>query len=166
MTKSKTIPSMLAAAVMTSGMISTTVIAAGNGPAGCGLGTAVVFKSPNAWWQHVLAATTNQTSGNQTFGMTSGTLGCRGARGPLAGIQSFLDDNMSQLAIETAQGEGETLEALSQMIGVKAADQAHFKATLKANFNTLFSADATSDDTRQALSDVMSQDETLQKYLG
>ncbi len=49
---------------------------ADNGPAGCGLGTAVVFPDANEWHEHVLAATTNGTSGNQTFVMTSGTLGC------------------------------------------------------------------------------------------
>jgi hypothetical protein len=27
-------------------------------PAGCGLGTAVIFKSPSTWVEHVLAATT------------------------------------------------------------------------------------------------------------
>ncbi|MGZ7153809.1 DUF3015 family protein, partial [Streptococcus pyogenes] len=53
------------------------------GPAGCGLGSTYVFPDANQWWQHVLAATTNGTSGNQTFGMTSGTLGCEAANGPL-----------------------------------------------------------------------------------
>ena len=35
---------------------------AANGPAGCGLGTAVVFPDANEWYEHVLAATTNGTS--------------------------------------------------------------------------------------------------------
>jgi hypothetical protein len=146
--------------------IASTAAARGNGPAGCGLGTAVVFKNPSAWWQHVLAATTNQTSGNQTFGMTSGTLGCQRARGPLAGVQSFMDDNLGQLAVETAQGQGETLEALSSLIGVEAADKTYFNQTLKANFNKVFSAEATSGDAHQALTEVLAQDQKLQKYLG
>ena len=33
------------------------------GPAGCGLGTEVIFKDANEWHEHVLAATTNGTSG-------------------------------------------------------------------------------------------------------
>ena len=82
-------------------------------PAGCGLGTAVVFKDANEWHEHVLAATTNGTSGNQTFGMTSGTLGCEAANGPLAGVQAFMDNNMDQLEMDFAIGQGETLAALA-----------------------------------------------------
>src|SRR5690606_10475644 len=73
---------LLIAAVIASAPL-TAMAAGGHGPAGCGLGTEVVFKNANQWWQHVLAATTNGTSGNQTFGMTSGTLGCADANGPL-----------------------------------------------------------------------------------
>ena len=58
---------------------SSLALANASGPAGCGLGSTVVFPDANQWYQHVMAATTNATSGNQTFGMTSGTLGCEAA---------------------------------------------------------------------------------------
>lgn len=136
------------------------------GPAGCGLGTAVVFKDANEWHEHVLAATTNGTSGNQTFGMTSGTLGCEAANGPLAGVQTFMDNNMDQLAMDVAKGQGETLAALAEIIGVEATDQTTFNTKLQASFDTMFSAEATSETAYQAMKDTMQSDLVLKKYLG
>ena len=136
------------------------------GPAGCGLGTAVVFKDANEWHEHVLAATTNGTSGNQTFGMTSGTLGCEAANGPLAGVQTFMDNNMDQLAMDVAKGQGETLAALAEIIGVEASDQDTFNTKLQASFDTMFSAEATSETAYQAMKNTMESDLVLKKYLG
>ena len=137
-------------------------------PAGCGLGTAVIFKSPGSWVEHVLAATTNGTSGNQTFGMTSGTLGCEAAGGPLASrVNGFLDSNLDQLAMDSANGEGESLSALAELIGIQEEDKALFNASVKAHFDELFvSADATSGDVYDSLVDIMSHDVRLAKYLG
>lgn len=140
---------------------------ASNGPAGCGLGTAVIFKNATQWYEHVLAATTNGTSGNQTFGMTSGTLGCEAANGPLAGVQTYMDQNIEQLAADAARGQGESLNALSALIGVQAADKAEFDATVKAHFDAIFaSADTTSAQSYDALVKAMSENATLVKYLG
>jgi hypothetical protein len=136
------------------------------GPAGCGLGTAVVFKDANEWHEHVLAATTNGTSGNQTFGMTSGTLGCEAANGPLAGVQTFMDNNMDQLAMDVAKGQGETLAALAEIIGVEATDTTTFNTKLQASFDTMFSAEATSETAYQAMKESMQSDLVLKKYLG
>lgn len=139
---------------------------AGNDIAGCGLGTAVVFKNADTWIENVLAATTNGTSGNQTFGMTSGTLGCEGANGPLAGVQTFMDNNMDQLAMDVANGQGETLDALAEVAGIQAQDQLAFRSALKENFDNMFSADSTSATAYDAMKTAMSGDVALQKYLG
>ncbi len=146
----------------------TALAAGGHGPAGCGLGTEVVFKNANEWHEHVLAATTNGTSGNQTFGMTSGTLGCQDANGPLAaGVDLFMDNNLDQLAQDTAIGEGETLAALSELVGISKEDETAFNAALKANFDQIFTSETTtSGDAYDALVSVMSQNEQLAKYLG
>ncbi|MCT7358755.1 MAG: hypothetical protein COB09_07270 [Thalassobium sp.] len=145
---------------------SSTLAFAGNDLAGCGLGTAVVFPDANEWHEHVLAATTNGTSGNQTFGMTSGTLGCEGANGPLKLAQAFMEDNMDQLALDAAKGQGETLAALAEVIGVDAQDSAAFNRTMQSNFDSMFNADATSATAYEAMTSAMAQDAALQKYLG
>jgi len=137
------------------------------GPAGCGLGTAVVFKNPTTWVEHVLAATTNGTSGNQTFGMTSGTLGCEAAGGPLAsGVDYFIDENIDLIAMESANGQGETIQALAEMIGVQDQDTGLFTASMQQHFDTLFpSADTSSAEVYDAIVAMMRTDIRLAKYL-
>ena len=154
---------LIAGAILVS---SSTLAFAANPYAGCGLGSAVVFPDANEWHEHVLAATTNGTSGNQTFGMTSGTLGCEGANGPLQLAQQFIDDNMDQLALDVAKGEGETLAALAEVIGVEAQDSTAFNHALQSNFDSMFSAEATSATAYEAMTDAMASDASLQKYLG
>lgn len=138
------------------------------GPAGCGLGSEVIFKDANEWHEHVLAATTNGTSGNQTFGMTSGTLGCDIPDAPLAGgVALFINDNLEPLAVDSAKGEGETLNALAELIGVDAADKADFNQEIQANFDVIFaSADVTSESAYQDIVKVMERSPVLAKYLG
>jgi len=137
-------------------------------PAGCGLGTAVVFPDANEWYEHVMAATTNTAvSGNQTFGMTSGTLGCEGANGPLKLARVFMDQNMEQLAADSARGQGESLDALSTLIGVDAADKAEFTKEVQSNFDSIFvSTEASSEQAYHALVSVMAENAKLAKYLG
>lgn len=137
-------------------------------PAGCGLGTAVVFQNADEWHEHVLAATTNGTSGNQTFGMTSGTLGCESANGPLKnGIGLFIENNVEQLAADSAVGQGETLDALAELVGVSQTDDLVFKSAMKDNFDRIFtSAETTSGDVYDAIVAIMSENQSLTKYLG
>jgi ABC-type transport system involved in Fe-S cluster assembly fused permease/ATPase subunit len=98
--------------------------------------------------------------------MTSGTLGCEAANGPLAGAQTFMDNNMDQLAMDVAKGQGETLAALAEIIGVDASDTTTFNTKLQANFDTMFSAEATSETAYQAMKNTMQSDLVLKKYLG
>lgn len=136
------------------------------GPAGCGLGTEVVFKDANEWHEHVLAATTNGTSGNQTFGMTSGTLGCD-VDGPLAeGVSRFVDEHLEQIAADAAQGQGESLDALAELIGVADKDKDIFASSLQANFDSIFaSSQTTSQDTYEALVQVLKSNTQLAQYV-
>ena len=146
---------------------SSMAFAAGNhGPAGCGLGSAVLFPDASEWYEHVLAATTNGTSGNQTFGMTSGTLGCADANGPLQLGQAFMDDNMDQLALDAAKGQGESLAALAEVMGIEGQDTVAFNRAVQSNFDSIFNADATSGAAYEAVKAAMTQEASLQKYLG
>ncbi len=65
--------SMTAALVLTGASFAAQ--SATNSNTGCGLGSEVI-KDQDSVIMQVFAATTNQTSGNQTFGISSGTLGC------------------------------------------------------------------------------------------
>lgn len=105
---------------------------AGIGPAGCGLGN-VVFGKDN----QVLAATTNGTSANQTFGITSGTSNCT-EMGGNAGMTLFIENNQVALENDAARGQGETVAALASMMGCQ--DVNAFGSTLKANYGEIFSS--------------------------
>src|SRR5690554_25202 len=134
-------------------------------PAGCGLGTAVVFPDANEWYEHVMAATTNQ-SATQTASMTSGLLNCGSANGPLKLAQVFMDENMDQLAAEAAVGQGETLAALAEVMGVETQDTAAFNRVIQSNFDSMFTTEATSGEAFEAMTSAMAADAELQKYLG
>jgi hypothetical protein len=106
---------------------------------GCGLGT-MVFEGQDGLISQVFAVATNSIFGNQTFGISSGTLGCDR---PAAFVQNedvnrFVSENMDNLAVDIATGQGESLDALSEMIRVPSEKRADFNAALQANFETIY----------------------------
>jgi len=118
-----------------------TVMAAPNN-AGCGLGS-TLFDGQSGTGPQVLAVTTNGTSGNQTFGITSGTLGCDagGVVQASASVNMFAGNNLDALSRDMSVGQGESLASLAQLMGIKAGDRATFFRTARANYGKIFSAD-------------------------
>lgn len=53
----------------------------------------------------------------------------------------FIDGSRVALSRDAAAGQGENLDALASMMGVKADDRAEFVAAIKGNFNTVFADD-------------------------
>lgn len=97
--------------------------AAGHTAAGCGLGS-ILFDKKEAKVHLILAATTNGTFGNQTFGISSDTLGCTSS-GVVKNdkrVEVYAAVNFSKLQKEMAQGGGEYLSGLSTLLGVKNKD--------------------------------------------
>jgi hypothetical protein len=80
--------------------------------------------------------------------------------------QMFMNDNMDQLAVDAARGQGETLDALAQVMGIEATDKAAFGATVQSNFDSMFTAESTAADAYESLTQAMAQDASLQKYVG
>lgn len=109
---------------------------AGHGPAGCGLGS-MLFAGKEGLVFNVLAATFNGTSGNQTFGMSTGTLGCEDAAKAKVSGPVFIQNNREKLANDIARGQGETLSAYLKLIGEESANT----KKLQENFANLFGAD-------------------------
>lgn len=109
---------------------------------GCGLGS-MVFEGKQGKVFKVLGATTNGTSGNQTFGITFGTLGCDGSGKITSSVKLalFIDGNMDNLARDIAKGEGETLATLAEVWGIKAEDQAEFSLLTQENFAQVFTSE-------------------------
>lgn len=107
------------------------------GTAGCGLGSLIFQDDPGL--VQVLAATTNGTFGNQTFGITTGTLNCvdRGATRRRAEV--FVEANREALAKDVSRGTGETVVGLSAIMGC--SDPQAVGASLQLHFDTIFVAD-------------------------
>ncbi len=132
----------------------------------CGWGSKV-FDGQSGIAPQVLAVTTNGTFGNQTFGITSGTSGCTqdGTVTSTWMTAMFIDGNKNALARDTAAGQGETLDALAQLIGVDAQDKGAFARLTQQNFARIFPSSAvTAAEIQLSLRDVISADAQLAKY--
>jgi hypothetical protein len=113
--------------------------AAGN--TGCGLGTILWGnKADNSVLSQTMQATTNGTFGNQTFGITSGTLDCQQPANVAASerLMEFTVANMDNLARDIARGEGESLDTLAELLDVPAQNRGEFYANLQGNFADIF----------------------------
>lgn len=103
------------------------------GEAGCGLGSMVMGAQGN----QVLAATTNNTSGTQLYGITTGTSNCTdgGTVKSAKQIPAYIEINKLALAKDAARGEGETLAGLANLMG---CDAKSFGSALKSSYNKVF----------------------------
>ena len=137
---------------------STSALADGYGPAGCGLGS-MIFE-PDSGFTQVFAATTNGTSGNQTFGITSGTSNCDPGAAKTASAKAFVQTNRATLAKDIARGNGETIISLTQLAGCQ--DPSAVGATLQKNFRTIFPNASVSDvEVSQSVVGVLKSDASL-----
>ncbi|RDU60182.1 DUF3015 family protein [Helicobacter marmotae] len=134
---------VLVSLTLSAGLISG-AFAAANTNTGCGLGSYLIDKQGILW--NVLQTTTNSTFLNQTFGITSGTLGCKSGKVAMdSRTQEFVAANMDALSSEIAQGRGEHLDTLVELLNV--SDKEGFKVALQENYNKLYaSKDAQSAD--------------------
>lgn len=121
--------------------LSAAASAAGNqNDAGCGLG-AQLFKE-NRPADQILAATTNGSFGTQTFGITTGTLGCTsgGVIKSAREREVFTATNVRALAVEFAAGGGQFETSLAALSGCKAGP---FAAFAKARYEKLLPSEKT-----------------------
>ena len=107
---------------------------------GCGLGSLIIHNQNTVALQ-VLAATTNGTSGNQTFGITSGTSNCAKPNNYVSNdkLNKFVSENMDELAMDISAGKGETLETVAKLMNVE--NNAAFTAKLQANFSNIYTSE-------------------------
>ena len=132
----------------------------------CGWG-AKLFDGQRGIAPQVLGATTNGTSGNQTFGITSGTSGCTqdGVVKSSWKTAMFIDGNKSKLARDMSTGSGESLESLAKLIGIQDQHKAAFFQATKDNFSNIFASDnVTTDQVMASLKQVLASDSELAPY--
>lgn len=155
---------LIAAALLGSAMGAQ---AAAPGGPGCGWGN-LVFEGKSGLPVHLLATIVNGTSGNATFGMTSGTNGCNTNGSLTYNGQSLLGMTgvLEEVAMDMATGDGEALTALSVSMGVDASDRHHFKQVMHENFQTIFANEnVTAGEVANHISLIMKRDQVLAKYI-
>jgi hypothetical protein len=110
---------------------------------GCGLGTKL-WSGKSGLLANICAVTTNGTSGNQTFGITSGTSGCNSGDAVALNerLDKFVADNMDNLATDIAKGNGEYLDSLSVLMDVNDDNKAAFNNKLKNNFSKIYTSES------------------------
>lgn len=135
--KKTNIWAVLSAAIVAALFSASALQAAGYGMAGCGLGSVVL--GPKGGILQTFAATLNGTSGNQTFGITSGTSNCTESGGAFQQKQQeiFVSINMNSLEQEMAMGKGEKLNAFAGLLGCPAAQNATFGKMAQAQYKSL-----------------------------
>ena len=99
------------------------------GMAGCGLGNMLFDKN-----NQVLAATTNGSSGSQTFGISSGTSNCVTASEQTAMIKNFIEANYESLVTDMAKGQGDSVKTLSSFYG---CNSDKFATELKSRYEVV-----------------------------
>lgn len=131
--------------------------AAKYGSAGCGLGS-IIF-GPGTGFTQIFAATTNGSSGNQTFGITSGTSNCD--TGPSSdSAKNYVEANRTQLAKEITRGKGATLSGLSELAGCSDAKAVGSK--LRKSFKRIFpNAQVADASVGESVVDVLKSDAAL-----
>ena len=134
---------------------------------GCGFGTQL-WRGQRGVAPKVLGATTNGTSGNQTFGISSGTLGCAndGVVTADARLNMFASSNMDRLARDMAVGRGESLETLAHLMRVEDADKPAFYGLTKSHFSDIFASnDVTAGQMLGNITGLMAANAQLSKYV-
>lgn len=126
---------------------------------GCGLGKELIGEKTGLAW-NILGTSLNGTSGNQTFGISSGTLGCEKPENFVMNerMDIFVADNMDSLAVDIATGNGENLDALMELAQVSGSEKARACEALQANFDNIYpTATVENSDVAQSIRGILAQ---------
>lgn len=144
---------------------SSAAFAEAPGGPNCGWGN-MLFQGQSGLLYHFLASTTNGTSGNATFGMTSGTNGCSTDGKLTYGGKAMVNAMFDEFSADVAAGEGDALNAVAAAYGVAKEDRAAFATLAHQNFSVLFpSENVTADEVVASLEALMKADDSLAKYV-
>jgi len=143
---------------------SSAVLAVAPGGPDCGWGN-MLFEGQSGLGPHWIATTTNGTSGNKTFGMTSGTNGCSTGGTLTYGGSSLVSNMMDEFSEDVARGHGDALNAVAASMGVEKTDRELFAKVAHNNFNTIFpNENVTAEEVTASLNALMKADPRLAKY--
>ena len=133
---------------------------------GCGLGAEILEGKSGKGSNIAAAILNNLVIPNTTFMTTGGgMMGCdptQTVRNEQA-TEIFVASNLDQISSEAAQGGGDYLDVLANMLGIEERDRSDFHALAQQNYDALFSG-GSAGDMLQSLQTAMLADDTLSKY--
>ncbi|NND90580.1 MAG: DUF3015 family protein [Granulosicoccus sp.] len=134
---------------------------------GCGLGAEVLDGKSGKGSNIAAALLNNIIIPNTTFMTTGGGLmGCD----PTQTVKNeeateiFVASNMDQLSSEIAQGGGEYLDVLAELMGIADEDRAAFQQVAQQNYDSLFAGDGDAVGVIRSMETAMLSDSNLSKY--
>jgi len=142
------------------------VVASAQNIGQCGWGSKL-FHDQSGIAPQVLAATTNGTSGNQTFAITSGTSGCtqEGVVRSSWKTAAFVDENMTRFAHDLSRGNGESLDTFVSLLEVEEGDKQLVGQALQENYATIFPGiEVSSEEVLASVKTVLLSNENLSHY--
>ena len=148
-------------------LLSASSVAMADAPGGpdCGWGN-LLFDGQSGIGPHFIASITNGTSGNNTFGMTTGTNGCSTSGTLTYGGASMISSIMGEFSEDVARGEGDAMDTVAVVYGVEKQDRETFAKVMHENFAVIFpTEDVTSDEMMSSIEEVMKANTTLAKYV-
>ena len=144
---------------------SSAAMAVAPGGENCGWGN-MLFEGSSGLPSHIVASTSNGTSGNNTFGMTSGTNGCSTSGTLTYGGANMVTSIMGEFTEDVAVGHGDAMDTVAVVYGVDKQDRETFAKVMHENFAVLFpNEDVTADQMIASIEEVMKADPTLSKYV-
>lgn len=140
---------------------------ADNSGAGCGLGS-VIMEGKDGKGANIAAGILNSFPIPNTFFMTTGggIMGCD----PTQTVQNdeatevFVARNMDQLTSEAAQGGGDYLNVLADLMGIADEDRDAFRKVTQDNFDQLFLGNGDAKRVIETIETAMLTDSSLAKY--
>lgn len=127
------------------------------GMAGCGAG-GMLMEGKHDKVMQVIASIVNEYVGFQTSSITSGTAGCKTEGLPADFFaKTFIDANRSNLEVEIARGEGQSLTTLAEVMGCQ--DAAWVSSKLQSSYGEIFpTSQRTTDQVYSDITNVLKQD--------
>jgi hypothetical protein len=137
---------------------------------GCGVGTQVM-EGQKGRPAKLMASFTNGLT-FQSISITFGLLNCNNVDGAVQAnaadlkLQHYASQNFDRLAEEIAAGEGERLDVVAHLRGVRVEDQAAFRSFAQQNFERLFPHDqVTVGEMLSSLKTLMAEDDVFSVYI-
>lgn len=134
---------------------------------GCGLGK-VILEGKSGTGPNFVASFINGIHGNQTFAMSTGTAGCdvtTTVKNDNHERDTFIASNMDNLSVDVAQGKGDYLASLAQIMSIEVQDVSLFNTLAQKHYEELFINADGSEGVAAALDVAMASDSHLSKYL-